>query len=115
MPAHDDDTAGTAEHNRDVDLGPPTMGDHEDEARREAAFGNVTLDMVPGTKLPNGATVIAASARNAGEWILLAMTTDSEYQPYVTWTCSRPGDGRDTVSGHYTNDIREAVADFLNR
>ena len=54
-----------------------------------------------GTVLPNGAVVIAASLRNAHEWIILAMRPGLRAgDPYVTWKCSRPGDGSDTTSGH---------------
>lgn len=74
------------------------------------------LVMLPGTTLPNGAIVIAASARNAHEWILLAMRPGFHAgDRYITWMCSRPGDGTDTRWGHYFDRIDDAVADFLER
>jgi hypothetical protein len=74
----------------------------------------------PGVRLPNGATVIAASTRNAHEWILLAYKAHPTYTggpsvEYVTWKCSRPGDGSDTVHGHYFGSIGEAARDFETR
>lgn len=74
-------------------------------------------EMLPGTTIRNGATVIAASARNAGEWVLLCMRPVSLVydDPYVTWVCSRPGNGSDTYAGHYFSDLREAVEDFYTR
>lgn len=67
--------------------------------------------ITPGYVLPNGATVIAASTREAHSWIVLAMSGDD----YVTWKCSRPGDGSDTRWGHYFTDLREAVTDYYER
>jgi hypothetical protein len=73
------------------------------------------LEMHPGTVLPNGAVVIAASARDAHEWILLCLNTPGEFMPYVTWRCTRPGDGSDTVWGNYHDDLESALADFKRR
>lgn len=74
------------------------------------------LVMLPGTELPNGAVVIAASARNAHEWVLLCMRPGFHAgERYITWKCSRPGDGRDTHWGHYFDDIKSAVVDYLER
>jgi hypothetical protein len=74
------------------------------------------IDIRPGTVLPNGATVIAASLRNAHEWIVLAMDVrDPEHVDYITWKCPRPGDGSGTTWGHYFQDLGEAVEDFKTR
>lgn len=65
-----------------------------------------------GTKLPNGATIIALSARKAHVWIVLALI-DGEY---ATWECDRPGDGSDTRWGHYHGDsFIAAVQDWKER
>ena len=72
------------------------------------------VNLTPGTVLPNGAIVIAASQREAHEWIVLALSPGAA-QPYVTWRCSRPGDGSDTKWGHYFASITEAVEDWRKR
>ncbi len=71
--------------------------------------------MNPGDILPNGATVITASARKANEWVILALYPLSARDPFVTWKASRPGTGVDTHTGHYFNNIEMAVADFYAR
>ena len=48
------------------------------------------LRITAGTTLPNGATVIAASMRNANQWIILAMHNKGDFPEYVTWKCPRP-------------------------
>lgn len=75
------------------------------------------LVMLPGTELPNGAVVVAASARNAHEWILLAMRPGFHAgdDAYVTWKASRPGDGSDTSWGHYFDNIVDAARDYMER
>ncbi len=73
------------------------------------------MDMKPGDTLPNGAIVIAASARRYHEWVILAVRPEHTMHPYVTWKARRPGDGADTHAGHYSADIFEAVQDFLGR
>lgn len=72
-------------------------------------------EMKFGTVLPNGATVVQASAREYDSWILLCFTGDEHYQPWVTWVCSRPGNGRDTANGHYFIKLEDAVVDFNAR
>lgn len=72
----------------------------------------LTFDSV-GDTLPNGATIVAISARNAHEWIILAIRPNGD--GYVTWKCSRPGDGSDTRWGHYFDDLDEALADYKER
>lgn len=70
----------------------------------------------PGDRLPNCATVIAfkplpkgkAEAHSA---IVLAIC--GGYHPYVTWLYNREGDY--AVSGHYYDDLTEAVKDFEAR
>jgi len=70
----------------------------------------------PGTVLPNGTTVVASSMRNANQWIILAMRTDTSTPEYVTWKCIRPtADGSETVHGHYFDSLRQAVDDFYER
>lgn len=72
--------------------------------------------MNPGAILPNGAVVIAASAREYHTWIILAMYTDPSIQtPYATWKCRRPGDGSDAHAGRYFNNISDAAADARTR
>ncbi len=73
------------------------------------------VEIRPGFVLPNGTTVIAASSRNPHEWIVLAMRLDTPTPEYVTWKCSRPGDGSDTVHGHYFGSISLAAQDFETR
>ena len=74
------------------------------------------LALGAGTVLPNGAVVIAASLRNAHEWIILAMRPGLRSgEAYVTWKCSRPGNGSDTVHGHYFDSIVDAANDFASR
>lgn len=74
------------------------------------------LVLNPGTVLPNGCTVVAASARNANEWIVLAMREGFHGDDnYITWKCARPGDASDTKWGHYFDSIGEAVSDFETR
>lgn len=81
-----------------------------------AADGSGALVMLPGTMLPNGAVVMAASAAHAHRWIVLAMRPGFHASgAYVTWTASRPGDGQDTTNGHYLDSIEEATADYLER
>jgi hypothetical protein len=81
-----------------------------------AADGSGALVMLPGTMLPNGAVVVAASAAHAHRWIVLAMRPGFHASgTYATWHCSRPGDGRDTTSGHYSDTIHEAAMDYAMR
>lgn len=90
------------------------MGYITDEADYESPKWNEShLKGEFGEKLPNGATIIQASARNANEWILLCHAGGA--QPFVTWRSSRPGDGSDTTHGHYFSDLMGAVADFHSR
>lgn len=61
----------------------------------------------PGDRLPNGAIVIA----QRGDAVL-ALRRGYTYEPFVTWAIGPDGH---TFSGHYFNDLTEAVADFNTR
>lgn len=77
--------------------------------------GILTFDSI-GDTLPNGATILAISARRAHEWVILARVDHAdEIAEYVTWRSVRPGDGSDTRWGHYFEDLDEAQADFRER
>ena len=66
----------------------------------------------PGTLLPNGAVVIAATA-NSQEGVILACVINA-YQPYATWLF-RDGDLRSTCVGHYFSNLDTALADYKYR
>ena len=80
-----------------------------------ASTAILTFDSI-GQTLPNGATIAKLSARKAHSWIILARISHAGWETeYVTWECSRPGDGSDTRWGHYFDDFGEADADFHER
>jgi hypothetical protein len=67
--------------------------------------------MKPGSKLKNGATVLAF--KGAGDKrVVLAHWEHNSYTPYVTWRLD-PCDH--TFLGHYFAEIGEATADFAGR
>lgn len=69
----------------------------------------------PGTVLPNGAVVIAASCRYAHEWVILALRPGFHAgDNYITWKTKRPGNG-ECHWGHYFDKLEEAVADWKTR
>ena len=65
----------------------------------------------PGDRLPNGALVIHATEHH-GEGVVLAYTGGA--QPFVTWRY-RAGSPESTGSGHYDNDLLDAVLDYQER
>jgi hypothetical protein len=73
------------------------------------------LVMVPGAVLDCGAVIVASSARNAHEWILLTMEPGRVTDVYATRKCARPGDGSDAHSAHWFDSIATAIADYLTR
>lgn len=69
------------------------------------------VNLTPGQALPNGATVIDASARN-----VLALWDRAGGTEYVTWRLSYDADGTPvTTCGHYYADLASAEQDFQLR
>lgn len=68
----------------------------------------------PGIVTHHGFTVLASSTRNEHEWIVLLLRAPDYY---VTAKYPRPIDttARGWFSGHYFDNIRDAVDDFYNR
>jgi hypothetical protein len=65
-----------------------------------------------GTKLPNGAVILAAKTTPDAE-VYLAWTGPGSPTPYVTWAAyNGPAS---TVSGHYFDSIVEAAKDYVAR
>ena len=80
------------------------------------------MKLYPGDKLPNGATVIAYRAKEEHEGVVLAIVPsepdDRPVDAYASWRYGEPDDMSKppmTWSGHYHDDIAEAVADFEER
>lgn len=66
--------------------------------------------VLPGAKLPNGATLVARRKDKSDHcWVVLAIGPAGDY---VTWL----SDEQDvTYWGHYYNDFKDAVADYESR
>ena len=66
-------------------------------------------------KLDNGAAIIDMKRASVG-YIVLAKTA-SKYDPFVTWWANdeRTKGVLDCVSGHYYQDLSDAVEDFVER
>ena len=68
------------------------------------------VDLKPGTKLKNGATVIQGKDNIFHEgYTVLCVKDNGEF---VTWITDEAGN---TYHGHYYSDIQEALNDFNNR
>ena len=74
--------------------------------------------LTPGTKLPNGATVIDSrfSGPSSGSGVVLAIQNCADV-PYVTWHLGFDAtrDQPYTVHGHYHRTLTEAVQDYQTR
>ena len=69
-----------------------------------------------GTKVLNGATIIDIKrAWDTTGFIVLCLRTDSQADPYVTWF-ARVEDAKIICStGHYFDQLKDAVVDFASR
>jgi hypothetical protein len=67
----------------------------------------------PGTRLPNGARVIAARKVNDEEAVVLALTEGMAGHPYATWRMDL--ETGHTYWGEYLMTLNEAVASLLER
>lgn len=61
--------------------------------------------------LPNGYVLIEKRLASDGQWIALCCNL-SAAQRYVTWLVNNDGEA---YWGHYTNDVQEAVTDYMER
>jgi hypothetical protein len=71
-----------------------------------------------GSMLPNGAIVIASRSDknirdNDDDCIVLAMTLNNEFQPYVVWRCRKTD--QICFSGDYSRFISDAVKNYEKR
>jgi len=71
-----------------------------------------TTPALPGTQLPNGATVIALAQRADGPIIYLTVTEGMH--PYATWQAPSGCPTR-THWGHYHSSRSDAWQDFIER
>lgn len=69
-----------------------------------------------GDRVDNGATVIdIKKAWDTSGYIVLCLRTDSQADPYVTWF-ARVEEGKTICStGHYFDQLKDAVVDFSSR
>lgn len=70
-------------------------------------------DYSTGSKLPNGATVIAIKLTGTNRAIVLAARPGT-YEPWVTWALD-PRHAESTESGHYHQSIAAAAAEYEER
>lgn len=69
-------------------------------------------DIKVGSKLPNGASVLAVRNGKLGYPIVLAEWQNGSHRPFVTWTCDTQGNA---YWGNYFSNLEEATTDYFNR
>lgn len=73
-----------------------------------------TLQVTPGTVLPNGWTVVDIAVGDEHA-VVLAVTHDFGSHPYATWFMRLSDDEHGTFWGEYYATLADAVRDFNDR
>lgn len=69
-----------------------------------------------GDRVDNGAVIIDIKrAWDTSGFIVLCLRTDSQADPYVTWFARLEDDKVICHSGHYFDQLKDAVVDFASR
>jgi hypothetical protein len=72
------------------------------ELERQAQLATYDLvDLLPGSDLPNGYTILAVHLTKDGGLILAKDSNGQAYRPYVSWRLAPNLDPRSTYSGSY--------------
>lgn len=76
------------------------------------------MDLTPGRKLPNGATLIMGrklTDKPGNEAAAIVMAYNKEAHEFVTWMFVDSVNGSYCTHGWYVEDVEDAIGDFLYR